>query len=373
GLRILGEHLLEARRLALGIGDHALLVALGLLLQARRRAARARHHIVRIGLALVLLAFAVLAGLDRVVERGLYLLGRLRVLDRDRAHRNAGAVAIVDLLHEIPRLVGDVDLGLVQDRVHAVLADHLAHRGLGDLHRRLVGTPDVEGEVARVLDQVLHRELQVDDVLVVGEHQRLFEHLGAHVVAVADFERAHLPQVDDLVRLDRPRHAPAQTGSGLLRILAEGEHHAARAFHHDVEPARQPHREHQRDQHAGAAAEAARARPAAAWRLVAAAPAAEQLGEPAVEIAPQLVEVGRALVAAARALRAAGAASPVGVVEGHFFSEYEPAGLRVSWRPGLLRTRRSLVAATRVRRQCARSRKRGKSYHIDRARLPGPV
>src|SRR6185436_9081003 len=66
-LRILGEHLLEARRLALGIGDHALLVALGLLLQARRRAARARNDIVGIGLAFVLLAFTVLAGLDRVV------------------------------------------------------------------------------------------------------------------------------------------------------------------------------------------------------------------------------------------------------------------------------------------------------------------
>src|SRR6266581_2661929 len=49
-LRVLGEHLLEARGVALGARDHALLVALGLLQQARRRAARARNDVVRIGL-----------------------------------------------------------------------------------------------------------------------------------------------------------------------------------------------------------------------------------------------------------------------------------------------------------------------------------
>src|SRR3954464_3683923 len=108
-LRVLGEHLAEARRVALGVGDHALLVALGLLLQARGRAARARDHVVGVRLAFVLLALAVLAGLHRVVERGLHLLRRLGVLQRHRAHLDAGVVAVVDRLHEIARLVGDVD------------------------------------------------------------------------------------------------------------------------------------------------------------------------------------------------------------------------------------------------------------------------
>src|SRR6185503_10365309 len=54
-LRVFGEHLAKARRVAFGIRDHALLVAFRLLLQARGRAARARDHVVRIRLALVLL------------------------------------------------------------------------------------------------------------------------------------------------------------------------------------------------------------------------------------------------------------------------------------------------------------------------------
>jgi hypothetical protein len=313
-LGVLGEHLAEARGIALGARDHALAVAVGLLLQARGGAARARDHVVGVGLALVLLALAVLAGFHRIVEGRLHLLGRLRVLDRHRAHLDAGAVAVVDRLHEVARLVGDVNLRLAQDLVHRALADHLAHRGLGDLHRRLVGPAHVEGEIARVLHYVLHRELQVDDVLVVGEHQRLFEHLGAHVVAVAHLQRAHLGEVDDLLRLDRPRQAPAQAGAGFLREAAEGEHDAALALDHDVEAAREPHQHDERDEHARAAADLPRRR--RLRRLVAAAaPAAEELAEAPVEVAPQLVQVGRALVAAARALRPAGAAAPVGVVQ----------------------------------------------------------
>src|ERR1051325_6475545 len=103
-LRCLGvfrEHLAEARRLAFRVGDNALLVAFGFLLQARGRAARARYHVIGVGLAFVLLALAILVRLHRVIECRLHLLGRLRVLDRDRADLDAGVVAVVDLLHQL--------------------------------------------------------------------------------------------------------------------------------------------------------------------------------------------------------------------------------------------------------------------------------
>src|SRR5581483_9519815 len=92
-----------ARGLALGVGHHALAIAVGLLGEARRRAARLGHHVVVIGLALVLLALQVLLGAHRVVERGLHLLGRLGVLHGDFADGNTGLVTVQYFLHQLLR------------------------------------------------------------------------------------------------------------------------------------------------------------------------------------------------------------------------------------------------------------------------------
>src|SRR5262249_12416226 len=132
----------------------------------------------------------------------------------------------------------------------------------------------------------------------------------------ADFQRAHLREVDDLVRLDRPRQAPVEARGRLLGELAEGEDDAALALDDDVEAAREPDADRHQQEQAGAAEGEA---PAGRRRLLAAtaAPPAEQLGEPAVEVAPELVEIRRTLIAAARALRSArtAAASPVRIVQ----------------------------------------------------------
>ena len=47
------------------------------------------------------------------------------------------------------------------------LADHLAHRSLGGLHHGLGRLVALEQEGARVLQPVLHREVDLDDVLVL--------------------------------------------------------------------------------------------------------------------------------------------------------------------------------------------------------------
>ena len=168
--------------------------------------------------------------------------------------------------------------------------------------------------ISRVAHDVLHGELQVDDVLVVGQHQRFLEHARLDVVAIADLERADLREIDDLVRLDRPRHAPAQPGARLLRELAERQHDAALALDDDVEAACEPHREDD----ARKQARTAEAGPGNARRLAAStAPPAEELGEAPVEVAPELVQVGRALISAAWAAGTS-LAAPVGVVQRHF-------------------------------------------------------
>ena len=49
----------------------------------------------------------------------------------------------------------------------------LTNRALGRVPQGGVGVTDLEEVVARVLHTVLHRELDIDDVLVAGQHQRL--------------------------------------------------------------------------------------------------------------------------------------------------------------------------------------------------------
>ena len=79
------------------------------------------------------------------------------------------------------------------------------------LQHRIVRRAVVEQEVRRALQYVLHRELHIDDILVVGEHQRFLEHLALDVVAVADFYAAHARHVHHFGGLDRIRQVPART------------------------------------------------------------------------------------------------------------------------------------------------------------------
>jgi hypothetical protein len=60
-----------------------------------------------------------------------------------------------------------------QDRGQGGAADHLAHGALGHVLDHCVGVADVEHVLGRVRDLPLHREAQVDDVLVAGQHQAL--------------------------------------------------------------------------------------------------------------------------------------------------------------------------------------------------------
>lgn len=57
-----------------------------------------------------------------------------------------------------------------------LLADDLAHGGLGGVTHQVGGVADVEQVLDRVADFVLHAELDVDDVLVTGEHGGFLGH-----------------------------------------------------------------------------------------------------------------------------------------------------------------------------------------------------
>ena len=162
----------------------------------------------------------------------------------------------------------------------------------------------VEEVVLGALEVVLHRELDVDDVLVVGQHQRFLVDLVLRRVAVADLDGPHLREVDELDRLDRERQVPARARLRGLGVLAEARDDAAAAFVDDVEAAREPDDE-RRARRACRRRRSARPAPAAAppsppSRL---ALAAEELVHPAIDVAPDLVEIGRAAAAALAPLR----------------------------------------------------------------------
>ena len=216
-------------------------------------------------------------------------------------------------LHEIARLLRDLLAALVEREIHLRPADDLADRGLGDDLDDLLRAAVVEDEVLRRHEVVLHRELDVDDVLVLGEHRRFLGVAIRRRVAIAEFDRAHLREIDELDRLDRRRQVPARAGERRLGVLAEAGDDAPTALVDDVEAAREPHHHDQSDEQPEAAAELAQAgrlRPAAA--AAAAAAATEDPGEALIEVAPQLVEVGGPLVAAAPS---SAAATPLGIVK----------------------------------------------------------
>ena len=300
---------------ALGVALRALLdlgpVAVRFLEQPRRVAARARHDVVRVGLALVLQSLAILACLDGVVERGLHLVGRLHVLQRDLLHEHAGAVAVEVLLHQLLGLLGDLLAAFVQREVHLALADHFADRRLGDIRDDLVGTPVVEDVVLGALQVVLDGELDVDDVLVIGQHHRFLVDLVLRRVAIADLDRLHLRELDELDGFDGKGQVPAGSGLRRLGVLAEARHDTAATFVDDVEAAGEPDDEDQRDEHAGAAERQPRAWPTAVAAILRVALATEDFVHPAVDVAPDLVEVGWAAALIAAAL------APLRVIQRH--------------------------------------------------------
>lgn len=296
GLLVLGHHLVEAGGVTGGVFGHLGAVGARFFQQAQGLAGGARHHVVGVGFALALGAFVVLAGLVGVVERALHLLRRLNALHGHVADLRAERVAVEDLLHQQLGVERDFFAADVQDVVHLALAHDFADRGLGDLAHRLIRLQIVEQPRFRVLQGVLHRELDVDDVLVIGQHQRFFEVLRAHVAAVADLDRAHFVDVDLFVGLERVRHAPVQARTGAVAVFAEGRDDAGLAFAHAEHAAGEPdeadHRHRRADRDAGALhVGPVRAAIIAAARTLVAEHAVEAL----VEVAPHLVEIGRAV------------------------------------------------------------------------------
>ena len=87
---------------------------------------------------------------------------------------DAGLVAIEHFLHGLLDVLDNFKLIFKEDRVHLLASDHLAHRAFGDLENRQIRVTRLKKEVFSCmrLNAVLHVKHHVDDVFIIGEHQR---------------------------------------------------------------------------------------------------------------------------------------------------------------------------------------------------------
>ena len=96
------KHLIEPRGLALREREHLLPVRLGVEQLLRGLAARARHDVVAVGLRILLIALAVLVGLDRIALRILHRLRHHDLLEPDADDVDAHVVAVERVLRASP-------------------------------------------------------------------------------------------------------------------------------------------------------------------------------------------------------------------------------------------------------------------------------
>ena len=98
----------------------------------------------------------------------------------------------------------------------------------------------VEDPVSRIFEAVLDSELDINDVLVVGQHQGLACEFVAHIAAITHLDSTNLGDVDGLMRLNRIRPAPVETGGSRMAELAKGQDHTRLTFLHNEKSTDEP-------------------------------------------------------------------------------------------------------------------------------------
>ena len=237
-------------------------------------------------------------------------LGRVDRLQLNLLDENAGAIAVEHLLHPLLHVGLDGRAVGGENAVDRLQADDLAHDALGHRLDRLAWVEDVEHVVFRLgrVDLPVHPEMNVDDILVPGQHLAFFGNVGAPAeAAIAHFGDLLIPDRNLDHRTDRPGPIGVQAGGRLAGVAAEHEIDADFARLDGIE--RSPG---EPEQESG---EQEEQRPAAAKPLAAAwaRSSGRQLAKGLLDAADDLLEVARRLRArAAPGPTARGPASATG-------------------------------------------------------------
>ena len=232
--------------------DHTLLVSIRFLEQSGGSPASLGNDVIGIGAALVDETLAILCRFVGVLKRCLNLFGRLHLLNRHVHHAHPGFVAVKDVLHQFLGDLGNLLLLFVQDLIDLASSHRLAHGGLSALADDLLGLRArivVEQPGLRITNPVLHCVLHIDNALIAGEDQRLFEDLVFDVAAITHLELTQLLDVHQFVGLDRRWKTPGETRPVVeFAELAKAHHHRGLPFLDDIETTAQPQQQHQCEQ-----------------------------------------------------------------------------------------------------------------------------
>ena len=160
-------------------GDRLLAIGLGLGHDARRGAFGLRHDPVGVGVGVVDGALLILLRRGHVAIGGENLRGRIDRLELNLLDEHAGLIVVEHFLHAVLHVRFDRLAVAGQNAVDRLQADDLAHDAFGDRLHRFFGVADVEDEILRLgrVDLPAHAELDVDDVLIAGQHQAFFGRL----------------------------------------------------------------------------------------------------------------------------------------------------------------------------------------------------
>ena len=210
------------------------------------------------------------AGRLHVTEGVDHLQRRIDLLHLHLLDQDAGVVCVERLLHQLL----DRGFGVLpragEHRLDLRAAYHLAHGAFRDGLHGAFRVLDIEQVFADTggLDPPDHREIDIDDVLVAGQHQTFFGHVAhggaaAKVVddAHADVDLADLERLGRQDRLDRIGPVIVQARRPRLTDLLAEAQHDADLVRLDAEEAREAPKDHsdqRNDQEAPVAETAAR-------------------------------------------------------------------------------------------------------------------
>ena len=274
------------------------------------------------------MSFAILSSLHSIIKRSLHLLRRLHSLHRDVGHHHTGTVAIENLLHQSQSIKSDFFTTFIEHEVHLALANNFTNGCFGHLFDRLFLLAIIEDPIRRIFEAILNSELDVNDIFVVGQHQSFACEFVAHIAAITHLDSTDLGDIDGLMRLNRIRPAPIETGGSRMTELAKGQDNTRLTFLHNEKSTDKP----QEKNHHGDNTRADTCTSRVAWRAAAITAAtttfsAEEPVQTLVEITPQLIKIRRTiagpLVVAPRLLIVVlRPTSPARIIERKFQTEF---------------------------------------------------